>query len=318
MAEYWLREATRWRSLKNGTTVPIDGEEPASQMYVGTCDDVGTGEAQWVALEAQTGRMGIRRSYSSSFPSTPSSELTTDYGKRSSWHSVKGDWATAASGGYDATMTSFLNAVPANHDLLLTFAHEPENDGVTPANGSNPAYNAWVAANAPAWRAAQEHLYDVVKSVRPQTKFGPILMGYTLSASSGRNIADWTVSGSKCDFYGVDEYNPYRFPMVGNGTTWRPQPSETMLAFTNLCNSLGVPGAVGETASAEHDSGVRSWKIGWFHDMLNYCEENNYLAYCWFNANKPNDTSPAMMLTSSPEFMAAWAAQVATHQRGVK
>jgi len=308
MAEYWLREATRWRSLKNGTTVPIDGEEPESQMYIGTCDDVGTGEAQWVALEAQTGRMGIRRSYSSSFPATPSSELTTDYGKRASWHSVKGDWVTAANGGYDATMTSFLNAVPANHELMLTFAHEPEND--------NPL--AQENARSAEWRAAQEHLYDVVKSVRPQTLFGPILMGYTFSASSGRNVANWTISGSKCDFYGVDEYNPYRFPMVGNGTTWRPQPSTQLTAFTNLCNSLGVPGAVGETASAEHDSGVRSWKIGWFHDMLNYCDANNYLAYCWFNANKPNDTSPAMMLTSSSEFMAAWAAQVATHQRGVK
>ena len=318
MAEYWLREPTQWRSLKHGTTAPIGGEPGVNPMYLGAASTGGT-EANWLALEGLVGRMGVRRNYNPGLPSTAPAALIQDYGKRTSWYSVKADWAQMASGSLDATVTSLVNSVPANHELWLTFAHEPENDGVTPANGNNPAYNAWVAANAPTWRAACERFYDVVKAARPQTLVGPILMGFTFAASSGRNPNDWKVAANKCDFYGIDAYNPYLFPMVGSPSNWVNQPSNDMVAFTAFCNSLGCMKAVGETACHEDESGIGPQrKVDWINSMIAYAEANDYLAYCWFNSYKPGDTAPPMLLDSSPQTTATWSAQVVAHQRGIK
>lgn len=304
--DVYLREAAQWRSLLTGDTKPAAGGP--SPMYVGAWNLPG-GESNWLALEAQTGHMGIRRTYTGGMPSTAPAVVQQDYGKRASWHSVKANWTATAAGQHDAAIISFCQSIPEGHQMLLTIDHEPEND--------NPLSEE--AARSAEWRAANEHYYDVVKSVRPDFLVGPILMGWTFNPASGRSVVNWTISGDKCDFYGIDEYNPHHFPMIGSPTQWVNQPSPTMTAFTQLCNSLGVPGAVGETATSEDMSGVGpARKVAWMNDLIGYAEANNYLAVCYFNAYKPGDTSEAMMIESSPQSIAAWADIVAAHPRGIQ
>jgi len=291
-------------------TVTIGAPPPTSGLAVGRTAPISV--AQWNADETTYGRLGIRRSFSPGFPSTPpsggtASGMTDDYGKRMTWHSVKGDWPTAAAGGLDATMTSFLNAVPADHSLMLTFAHEPENDF--------PSDQA--VARSAEWRAAQSRLYDVVKAVRPQTLFGVVLMGWTFNPSSGRTVAHWTPPPGKADFYGVDDYNPYQFPAAGNGTTWNVQPSTQMQTYVAWCAANGVPGAIGENATAEHLSDPNR-KAQYLQDIIDYANANGFLAYCYFDAFKPGDTSESMVLNSSAISMAKWTALVAANQFGVK
>lgn len=311
---------TQWIRLRNGVADGGSTPPPNNDIYVGMLNSP-VGEAQWVITEAEWGgvKSGIARTFSPGLPSTPPTDMTRSYGKRASWHSVKADWDEMASGVHDSTLISFLNAVPADHELMFTFAHEPENDGVSPANGSNPAYNAWVAEYAPKWRAACEHFYDVVKATRPQTLVGPVLMGFTFDSSSHRDPNDWRISGSKCDFYGLDPYNPYLFPMVGAPNNWVNQPSSQVTAFTAFCASLGCRPAIAETACHEDASGIGPQrKVDWMNSFFNYTKANNYLAFCYFNAYKPNDTAPEMMLNSSPQSLAAWANILSAHQRGVK
>ena len=310
MAEYWLREANQWRSLKNGTTVPVDDEPPIADMYVGMHNSP-VGEAQWLVTKAEWGgaRSGIRRSYSTNLPSSAPSVLTDCYGKRASWHSVKADWVQMASGSLDGTVTSFLNSIPADHELMLTFAHEPEND--------NPL--AQEVDRSAEWRAAQEHFYDLVKSVRPQTLVGPILMGYTFVPASGRVPSRWAPSASKMDFFAIDTYQAYRFPAAGNGTTWHNWPVPGVTAWREMCATLGVPGAIGETACAEDESGIGpTRKVGWMQAAVADSIAHGDIAFCWFNSYKPGDTAESMLLNSSSESLAAWANILNANQKGVK
>ncbi len=298
----WIR--LRTGEVSNGGILPHD-------MFVGMLNSPQT-EANWVATEAEWGgvRAGIRRSYSTGMPTTAPVELTSCYGKRASWHSMKSTWTDMSSGANDAAVTSFLNSIPADHELLLTYAHEPEND--------NPL--AEEITRSAEWRAAQAHFYDLVKSVRPQTLVGPVLMSYTFEASSGRVWSRWVPPVDKMDFFGLDPYNPYKFPAVGAPNTWRDWPMGAgMPIWQQACDDLGVPGAIGETACHEDESGIGpARKVAWLNGAIAYSLAHKHVAFCYFNSYKPGDTAEPMLLNSSPQSLAAWANILSAHQKGVK
>lgn len=291
-----------------GNPIVVTNATPQN-IYVGM-HNLPTGEPNWTATEALWGgtKSGIKRSFSSNIPSTAPTILSTDFGKRASWHSVKSSWTGLVAGNDDTALTSFLNSIPPDHELMLTYAHEPEND--------NPL-NQEVARSAE-WRAAQAYFYDLVKSVRPQTLVGPILMAYTYNPSSGRDPENWTPNPAKMDFFGIDAYSGYLFPMVGAPTNWVNAPTAEFVAHTAAAQELGVPIALGETAVHEDQTGIGpSRKVAWITDFFNYVKANGGIAFCYFNAYKPGDTAEPMMLDSSPEVLAAWGDILEEHQHGV-
>ncbi len=288
----------------------IGAPAPTSDLLLGMLNSP-QNEANFVATEAEWGgtRSGIKRSYSTGMPNTAPLLLSDDYGKRASWHSMKSSWPGMAAGNDAAAMTSFLNSIPADHTLMLTYAHEPEND--FPLGEE--------LTRAAEWRAAQAYFYDLVKSVRPQTLVGPILMSWTFKSASGRVWQRWVPPVGKMDFFGLDPYNAYLFPIIGAPTTWEAWPMSGVVTWQAECDRLGVPGAIGETACHEDETGIGpSRKAGWMQDAVDYAVANNYTAFCWFNSYKPGDTAEPMMLNSSQASLDKWSSLLSAHQNGVK
>lgn len=288
---------TRYRLFApSGATPPP--QQPLLRLGVFNGDPDGT-EASFEALESTVGHpFGVRRSYdtgmSSSWPAG------ADTGKRASWYSCKATWTSVAAGSYDNTIQSLIGSIPAGHDALVTYSHEPENDG----------------GNAADWRAAFQHFYTVAKAVRPETLIGPCLMEWTFNSGSGRNPQDWNVGASYCDFYAADVYNNYHWPMVGSPDTWNTAPAADYLAFLDFCDSVGVPPAVGEFASAQKD-GDPTAKPTWINSMVNTLAGRGGIAACYFNINKPGDTSASMLLTSDSESINAYTTLLNTYTAGV-
>lgn len=276
-------------------------EVSATTMLFGAYHDPVT-EADWQDLETDLGvTLGIRRSYSSGAISGTFSSTTTswDENDRASWFSFKGDLATFSSGGYDSALTSWLNSVPAGHELYLTARHEPENDGIVAAD----------------FRSAMQQFYTVAKSARPETiVVSPLYMDYTFDPSSGRDPEDWYPGDAYTDCIGVDCYNPWHWPMVGSPETWKDAPSDEMLAFLTFCESKGKPWALGEFSSMEDTSDLTR-KAGWTTDFMTWAVVNGCLAVCWFNIIKPGDTPAEMLVTSSAQSIAAYANMVTTYGR---
>lgn len=295
------------RSLSTGEVIR-DGNGGGEGMFVGLSLPSTGGEAIWPATEAEWGgqRVGLARTFSSNLPASAPSNLSHHFGRRATWHSVKAGWPQMADGSLDSTLKSFLNSIPADHDLMLTFAHEPEND--------NPLNQE--AARAAEWRAASVHFYDVVKQTRPQTLVGPILMSWTFNSSSGRDWERWILPADKQDFMGLDPYQAYMFPIVGSPTTWHDWVTPQVALWQSVADDLGVPGAIGETACHEF-IGNPQRKVDWIMEGYNHAVANNYVAFSYFNVYKPNDTALPMLLNSHAATLAAWSSILINHTRGV-
>lgn len=285
-------------TLNIGRGGSTGGGSNAPTMLLGAAI-ASTSDSAWTTREAQVGPLRVRRSYDPGFNTNFMSGVAAiDVGKRASWLSVKPGIAATANGSMDSAITTFANSIPTNHPLMLTWQHEPENDGVA----------------ATTWVTGFRRFYSIVKNIRPNVLIGPVLMAWTFNPGSGRNPQDWNVGGANCDFYGVDEYNDYHFPAAGNGNKWVTQPSSTVTAFQSYIDAIGVPGAFGEIASAEDQTGIGPQrKIDWTNTSINWGHTHGWLAYCWFDIFKSGDTAVDMMLDSSPEFLAYWKAQADIH-----
>ena len=84
------------------------------------------------------------------------------------------------------------------------------------------------------------------------------------------------------------------------------------MSFYNRCDQLGVPPAIGETASREHFT-QPTWKSEWATTLVDDAASRGCLGVSWFNIEKPNDTTADMLLNSSANFIAAWQALVDTY-----
>lgn len=276
-------------------------------MLVGAATD--QSEDAFEKLEYLVGRMGVRRTYESSLPATfANTAARTDAGLRASWQSVKSNWANTAAGVYDDAITAFAKSVPDGHNLMLTWQHEPENDG-------------GVAAD---FIKGYQRFYSVVKDVRPDILVGPIFIGWTFDSRNGNRQATQAayadpIGAKYMDFAGIDPYNTYHFPPAGNKDNWDEAPLQAYTNFIDWCDNLAIPTGIAETACAvdtTHGGGVQR-KIDWTDTMIQTCDDAGCLAFCWFDTNINHDLDPSMLIEAQPEFIDAWSVQVAIHPLGV-
>lgn len=290
---------------------PTEPPPTTSAMLGVTPAQAPKGEPDWraqnmAAMDALFGPQGIRRTFQRGIPSSiAESYAGPDVGKRASWVSIKSPWAAVARGDYDAALRSYLATVPADHPLMLTYSHEPENDG----------------GNAADFRAGSVHFNEVAKAARPQTLLGPILMDWTFDPGSGRTPADWTPGGDY-DFMGIDTYQTYLFPPSGSPTQWMFAPTARQQAALAHIQSIGVAPAIGEFACGSwrgaSGSGPDDFarKVEWIDTTLRLWEDAGALAVCYFNTEVNNDMSPNSLLEDDPASTEYWQTVTASHPAG--
>lgn len=184
------------------------GRPPAGSIYWGAAIG-GNGDPRY--HEAPTGvSLSVRRTYfwwtqrTGSMISSVKADIAND---RLPWVSVmppgcdKGQvcwsWQSIADGSYDAEIDSMLGALNAvDGPVWLSIHHEPESEVV---DVPNPGAEAFVAMN----RRVRSRMSALgVDNVA----LAPILMGWTWSPRSGRDVDQWWAPGI-FDFVGMDPYN---------------------------------------------------------------------------------------------------------------
>lgn len=309
----WVLTAAGWVRGGRGPINP----PPTQPMLLGadvlSVNQAGASWSTWTARTAKVGEMGIRRSYDTGMPTTwanSQAARTSGHGIVN-WLSVRPNAAAMAAGTLDTAVTAFANSIPAGEQVILTPLHEPENN----TNQTSAA----------TWRAAVQRFYTVVKAARPSTRVGPVLQGWTWDPKSGRSVADWTIPAAYCDFYGIDFYNGYHYPLTGNSPIWTPPIGTQVANFQAFCDNLGVQGACGEFGSSDDTTllyqGVQATtanpnpqhKIDWAAGYIDYAHKHGWLAMCYFDAYKPGDTDPSIVLDSTTQFQAFWQGQCAAH-----
>jgi hypothetical protein len=306
---------------------PPLGAQPGARMMLGICPDATT-NAEFERVEGLIGkRMGIRRcyQYNGTVPaSLASSPAAPDIGRRTSWLSISNQNAnTAASGGFDTQWRNFAISV-GDHPMLLTWNHEPENDGYA----------------ASAFRSGFQRFYDVVKAANPKIIVGTIMMEWCFDPLSGLNPASFDPGPTYRDFYGVDTYNLYHFFnnqsqtrwVLPTDPDWGPGVVNRVQRFFDYNESHGNQQvAVGEfgtpnwntSGDPNHppDNGVNSpvgtRKAEWIDAMLRFFEARNCIAMCYFNTDVNNDYEPSAFIEADAPSRAVWASWLATHQAGV-
>jgi hypothetical protein len=176
-----------------------------------------------------------------------------------------GGWNAVASGALDDRIRNQATEL-ASYDtpIYLTFHHEPEDDA--------PQQSA-------AFRAAQSHFYDVVKSVAPSLQVGPTLMAFTAHGGAGRNVNDWLVSDDKMDFIAWDGYN-FNGP---DSKSWQT-PAQVFDKALAVNTAHGKPALISEIGVNGHYNGPQGQSpVQWLQDAIAYARANNVVAMCYFN-----------------------------------
>lgn len=284
---------------------------PSPRMLLGQAHAPAT-EPEFQALDTLVGvPAAIRRTYvtaatiPSTFATTPAG---TDVGRRASWQSVRAPWAEVASGLWDAAIELYVASIPSDHRCLLTYSHEPENDGGNPVD----------------FVAASRRFYEVARpAAATSVRIGPVAMGWTFDPlnHTGQRAAYFDgIGADHMDFGGLDIYQPYHFPPAGYDSRWWPAPMGRLNAFLDWCTVLGVPPAIGETACAQDTTGASgnpdgtAAKIEWVQTTVQTVEDAGGLAVCYFDTVINDDLDPSALITAQPEFTAAWAEMLRVRQ----
>lgn len=263
---------------------PPDGGDPGepetTALLVGAAVQNGA-QSAFNSLESTIGPLMVYRSYDSGFPATWSQGSGSWVPDRVvSWHSLKPSVPNTASGSLDTQLTTWVQSIPATHQCMLTFQHEPEN----PTKNIDPGQ----------FRQAFGRFYDIVKANRPDILVGPIYMSWTFDPASGRNPMDWWPGDTKADFIGVDTYETYAAPEFGSGTTWHPAPEAAYVTACNFGVTHGVRPAIGEFKSGwgPPNSTDIAAKVQWITDTIDYTVTMNGIAVCYFDVIDPRGTAP--------------------------
>lgn len=194
--------------------------------------DAGFEAALAASIGGHSGRIGtFLRGYSgSNFPSTFQASsvanaatfaAATPSGTYGAMLNVKrSDWGALASGAYDATITSFFNSWPQEVYGSFTINHEPENDGPSPANPSNPTYMAWANTNAPLWCQGIARTIAVaapiIRARGLDVKLGGCLMDFSWDTTRWQLWDWWNYVDPQ--YFDVVEYQLDAYCKTVNGT----------------------------------------------------------------------------------------------------
>lgn len=318
--ETYVAKSDGWHSLLDGHVVAAGGgtvDQPS--MYVGSAWSAsGTGSD----VVSVVGNM-MHRTYESGIPSSFSASRsgTEDYPNgRGCWQSVRSpsNWVNFANGNHDAAVTAYVESIPTDYPIMLTFNHEPENGD----DDGNPAH----------FSAAGARFYDLVKAVRPDIPVGPIYISYTFNTGissgpygdpHGWDYKDQSTGVYKHDFIGVDTYQTYLFPPAGSGLKWDTPPHHRLVTARQYADAMGVPVAVGEFACGTYQgpSGTATpdyqMKLDYIQTSVEYVEDAGGMAFFYFNTEVNNDMSPNALLGDDAGTIAYWSGLVATHQAGL-
>jgi|GEM_PF-4613065 len=218
------------------------------------------------------------------------------------WHSFK-TWDPTA-------ITAWINGKPNDGvPALLTFHHEPENDG-------------WDASQILTWKQRVSDLVGLRDATgRTDVQVGPILMSsWTLNSQSGRDFwGDWyvgpAISGytpggfpgyAEQDFYGWDPYNQG----WKNSTPLYADPDNilngTNKSILEVHQVTGLPLGIGEYGSPQISSDTDdSGRAQHITDYLNYCINNfaEVKAMCYWSDYLGGAFDPR--INASPTALAA-------------
>jgi hypothetical protein len=130
---------------------------------------------------------------------------------------------------------TFLAGIPDGLTVYTSFNHEPEDDEGSPGSA---AYNAW--------SQEYKHQWSVQAPLMRAEGFIPtnILMAWTLSPGSGRDVAEWTPPKGTVDVFAFDAY-------YGKGK----QPANLVDKMTAAAKAAGVTRTgLGETGAPASDA----------------------------------------------------------------
>ena len=279
--------------LRFGAAANIDYPPPATSL------DDSFQELMWGGRSnsgSGTGQLKTRRTFRSGdgmvpWDSGPWKTDVTRHNVEVSWVSFHGNHTTngMTDGTYDAGILSFINSVPAGHQVWMTFHHEPENDGV----------------NAADWRAAQKYFHTYVSNNKgsKDIKVAPILMAVTLDPLGGRTLSDWIPLHSAgvpaFDFFGFDMYD---FDTQGQWKKhWAPVSGGNQLGVTGFLDRVvtTIGGSFTRSNLAWACAELGTKKTGtaaasWFGELVEGAEADTAecYGYTWFHNDHTGHGAP--------------------------
>ena len=218
-----LRRSTDWVCLDHGDSQPVSA--PNNKPWFGAFDNrarpEGTGYDAFDQIMADS--VGVSRPVSTFMHGYSGSNLPISFASSavSSAQSLgigamlntKRPWPELANGDYDADIASLFNSWPTNVFGSVTINHEPENDGPSPADPSNPNYLSWAQTNGPLWSAGVNRFINVaapiIRGRGLDVKVGGCLMGFSWDTTRWQYWNWWdSINPANLDAieFQIDEY----------------------------------------------------------------------------------------------------------------
>jgi len=185
---------------------PSPPPPPPGAMWIGAAqNEPNTTLSAFTSTSNVMGPLRVRRSFSGSAPSVPSTEPALISGDAaagiSSFYSCKVNSGPAAiiNGSQDANLRSLFNSMPKTRMTYFTMWHEPEND-INSGSFTSAQFTQMIA-----------HIWDVKQSTANAShiQVGYIAMDYwwRTGTSFQKNGDQMLPPSGKYDFLAVDDYN---------------------------------------------------------------------------------------------------------------
>jgi hypothetical protein len=182
------------------------------------------------------------------------------------WVSIKGPgsspsgWQAVANGQYDSDIKALASVLKANDSdpVLLTFHHEPSNDGAD--------------SQGKLWAAAYCRFHDVLKAAGALQNIAdpPILGDWLFNPRNPQDAADWLTAGvmQRMPFLGVDMYENTSGDTFGD----RIPGIISWMAQHGYPNKMVGIGETGATDAYKGQTGLTA--VQWMNQSLSWAAAN--------------------------------------------
>jgi len=171
------------------------------------------------------------------------------------------------SGSVDGQLSSWFANAPKGRPIYWSYFHEPEDD---------IARGAYTAAD---YRAAWQHLRALsLKASNPNLRSTLILMGWSLSAQSGRNWKDYYPGSSTIDVLGWDTYNLAAPKGKYNDA------ATVMGDVVATSRAAGKPWGIAELGSLLVSGDSGAGRAAWLNQMASYAQAQGAAFVTYFDA----------------------------------